>query len=62
MASSLLQAIQDELNRGDIKTAQQLLGAADPSSLDPDGLSYLTTRLLYQQQRLTKEQAAERLL
>ncbi|HTM44510.1 MAG TPA: hypothetical protein VL137_06120, partial [Polyangiaceae bacterium] len=62
MASSLLRAISDELDRGDVKNAQQLLATADPTALDADGLSYLTTRLLLAQKRLSAEQAAERLL
>lgn len=56
-----LQAVEAALDSGSLDQAQQLLEAFDPTPRDRQGLSYLTTRLLFQRGRLSVSEVSSRM-
>lgn len=56
-----LQAIETALDSGRLDHAQQLLAALEPTALHRQGLSYLTTRLLFQRGRLSVSEVSSRM-
>lgn len=56
-----LQAVEEALDSGRLDQAQNLLAAFQPTALHRQGISYLTTRLLFQRGRLSVAEVSSRM-
>jgi tetratricopeptide (TPR) repeat protein len=56
-----LRLVEEQIERGDLQRAQQLLARLDDSRALRHGISYLATRLLFERGRLDKQRVIERL-
>ncbi|MEZ4225596.1 MAG: hypothetical protein R3B13_31880 [Polyangiaceae bacterium] len=61
LAFPRLRAVEQALDAGDVKLAQQLLAAVGPDPAHAEAIAYLSTRILFELGRVTRADAAMRL-